>query len=153
MPTHRNLLIVVADGEHVRFVRPAAGNALQTQAALESPVPNQRAAGLGRDRPGASPHTGSALHHALAPRHDPHLPAKTRFALSVAHQLDAGADTFDELVVVAPPHIQADISAALDPATEAKLIGTLSKDLAKTPDDELWPHLWAWVRPAHRLAV
>jgi hypothetical protein len=31
-------------------------------------------------------------------------------------------------------------------------VGTLTRDLVKTPDDELWPHLRQWVRPVHRPA-
>lgn len=60
MPRSRNLLIVIADGEHVRFVRPAEDNALHS----EAPAQHQRSADLGGDHPGAS--TGSSAHHALA---------------------------------------------------------------------------------------
>src|SRR5271155_1108245 len=78
MPKDRNLLIVVADGEHVRFVRPAADNALHSEAELDSPAAHKQSADLGSDHPGASMHTGSSAHHALAPRHDPHALAKVK---------------------------------------------------------------------------
>jgi protein required for attachment to host cells len=148
MPRSRDLLIVVADGEHVRFVRPAGDNALHSEAVAASPSVHQQSADLGSDHPGASVHTGSTAHHALAPRHDPHAMEKDKFAHSIARQLNGG--TFAELVVVAPPHVLSAIRGALDTATEAKVIGTLAKDLVKTPDDELWPHVSAWVRPVHR---
>jgi protein required for attachment to host cells len=147
------LLIVVAGGEHVRFVRPAADNALHSEAELDSPSAHKQSEELGSDHPGASMHTGSSAHHALAPRHEPHTLAKVKFAHAVAHQLNAAGSTFDELVVVAPPHVLREISDALDTTTEAKVIGTLPKDLVKTPDDELWPHVRAWVRPVHRPAI
>src|ERR1700688_2986757 len=150
MPKDRNLLIVVADGEHVRFVRPVADNALHSEAERESPAAHKQSADLGSDHPGASMHTGSSAHHALAPRHNPHALAKVKFAHAIAHQLNAAGNTFDELVIVAPPHVLREISDALDTTTEAKVIGTLAKDLVKTPDDELWPHVRAWVRPVHR---
>jgi protein required for attachment to host cells len=155
MPRQQNLLIVIADGEHVRFVRPAADNALHSEAALDSVTAHKRAADLGSDHPGASFHTGSSVHHGLAPRHDPHDLEKEKFAHAIAQQLNARAadGAFDELVVVAPSYILNAIRAALDTSTAARVVGTLSKDLVKTPDDELWPHVREWVRPVHRIVT
>jgi protein required for attachment to host cells len=152
MPGSRNPLIVIADGEHVRFVRPAGDNALHSDATVDSPLMHQQSADLGSDRPGASLHTGSSAHHALAPRHDPHVLEKEKFAHSIARRLnaEAAAGAFDKLVLVAPPHVLSAIRGALDTTTEAKVIATLPKDLVKTPDSELWPHVRAWVRPVHR---
>lgn len=152
MPKDRKLLFVIADGEHVRFVRPAEDNALHSDAAMDSFTAHKRSADLGSDHPGASYHTGSSEHHALAPRHDLHVLEKERFAQAVADQLNAvgAAGVFDELVIVALPHTLTAIRRELDTATDAKIIGTLHKDLVKTPDEELWPHLRLWVRPVHR---
>ena len=151
MPKDRNLLIVIADGEHVRFVRPSSDNALHSEALLTSPTLHQRSADLGSDHPGASMHTGSSAHHALAPRHDPHTLAKETFARFVSEQLNAASDAFRELLIVAPSHILAEIRDALDTKTAAKVIGSLPKDLVKTPDEDLWSHLHEWVRPVHRV--
>jgi protein required for attachment to host cells len=155
MPRGRDLLIVIADGEHVRFVRPAADNALHSEASLDSPSAHKQSSDLGSDHPGASLHTGSTVHHALAPRHDPHALEKEKFAASIAQQLNvrAAGDGFDDLVVVAPPHVLQAIRGALDTTTEAKVIGVLAKDLVKTPDSDLWPHVQAWVKPVHRSTV
>jgi len=152
MPMDRNLLIVIADGEHVRFVRPAADNALHSEAKVDSPSVHERSSDLGSDHPGAAMHSDSSAHHALTPRHDPHAIAKEKFAHSIAQQLNAGAarGVFDELIVVAPSHVLSEIRGALDTTAEAKVIGTLPKDLVKTPDDELGPHLREWVPPVHR---
>jgi protein required for attachment to host cells len=151
MPTSPELLFVIADGEHARFVRPAADNALHSETAFDSVTAHLRASDLGSDHPGASFHSGSTGHHSIAPRHDLHAMEKENFAHEVARQLNAASDTFDEMVVVAPSHVLSAIKDALNTTTAAKVIGTLSKDLAKTPDSELWTHLRAWVRPAHRL--
>jgi protein required for attachment to host cells len=150
MPEYRKLLFAIADGEHVRFVRPAEDNALHADAAMDSFTAHRRSADLGSDHPGASYHTGSSAHHALTPRHDMHMQAKEKFAQAVAAQLNAAADAFDELVIVAPPHTLSAIRQELNTATDAKVIGTLAKDLVKTPDDELWPHVRSWIRPVHR---
>jgi protein required for attachment to host cells len=152
MPRNRNLLIVIADGEHVRFVRPAADNTLRSEATLDSPTAHKQSNDLGSDHPGASLHSGSTAHHAMTPRHDPHALAKEKFAHALARQLNARAagGGFDELVLVAPPHVLSEIRVALDTAAAATLIGTLAKDLVKTPDSELWPHVREWVPPVHR---
>ena len=81
-----------------------------------------------------------------------HALAKEKFAHAVAAHLNAAAaeDAFDEMVIVAPPHTLTAIRRELDTATDAKIAGTLRKDLVKTPDDALWPHVRDWVRPVHR---
>jgi protein required for attachment to host cells len=150
MPLIQKLLLVIADGEHVRFVRPAGDGALHSDATMNSDAAHKRSSDLGSDHPGASLHSGSSAHHALAPRHDLHLQEKLKFAQAVAGQVNAAVHTFDELVIVAPPHTLAAIREALDVTTDAKITGTLQKDLVKTPDDALWPHVRHWVRPAHR---
>jgi protein required for attachment to host cells len=149
---HR-LLVVIADGEHVRFVRQGENNALYSDVVMNAVSAHKKAADLGSDRPGASVHTGSTAHHALAPRHDPHQQEKAKFAHTIAEQINLAADTFGELVIVAPSATLTAIREHLDHVTEAKIVGTLKKDLVKTPDDALWPHLRPWVRPVLRRAV
>ena len=152
MSAHQRLLFAIADGEHARFVRPASDNALHADSAMDSFTAHRKSADLGSDHPGASYHTGSSAHHALAPRHDLHALAKEKFAHAIADQINAAAaaDAFDELVIVAPPHTLNAIRQHLDAATDARIIGTLQKDLLKIPNDELWPHVRHWVRPVHR---
>jgi protein required for attachment to host cells len=152
MRNKRNLLIVIADGEHVRFLRSAADNALHSDSAFDSISAHLRSSDLGSDHPGASFHTGSTGHHALAPRHDPHAMEQEKFGDEIARQLNTAAagDAFQHLVVVAPSHVLSAIRGALNAATEARVIGTLAKDLVKVPDSELWPHLKEWVAPVDR---
>ena len=142
MPKHRNLLIVIADGEHARFVRLGPGNIPHTDATFDSISAHHRSRDLGSDRPGASFHTGSVAHHSLVPRQDPHLLAKEAFANLIAGQLNAAAQgAFDQLILVAPPHILIAIRKDLDSAANARIVGSLQKDLVKTPDKELWAHI------------
>ena len=143
MPKHRNLLIVIADGEHARFVRLGPGNIPHTDAAFDSTAAHQRSRELGSDRPGASFHTGSVAHHSLVPRHDPHFLAKEAFANLIADQLNTAVaqGAFDQLILVAPPHILIAVRKDLDSAANARIVGSLQKDLAKVPDKELWAHI------------
>ena len=148
----RNLLIVVADGEHARFIRPAPDNAFRSDRALDSISAHKQSAALGSDHPGASFHTGSSAAHAEMPRHDLHRMEKQKFAHLIGDELNAAAARaeFDELIVVAPAHVLAAIRNRLYVATRAALVATLKKDLVKTPDHELGPHLAKWVKPVHR---
>ena len=152
MPKSPDLLFVIADGEYVRFVRPADDNSLHGAAIVESFSAHKRSANLGSDQSDATCHVGSSAHHAVSPRHDMHVLEKDKFAATVAQWLNAAAATegFDELVIVAPPHTLAAIRENLNTATNASIVGTLPKDLVKVPDHELWPHLRWWIRPTHR---
>ena len=134
MPKHRNLLIVLADGEHARFVRPGPHESIHPDPAFD-PV-NKLSADPGS-------HTGSSEHRALTPEYDPHSLEKQKFAQHIAIRLNhaAAQGAFNELVIVAPPHTMSGIRDHLDSTTAPTVVGTLAKDLVKTPDHELWPHL------------
>lgn len=152
MPQHHNLCIVIADGGHARLVRPAAGNALHTFEAVDSASVHKHDRDLVSDRPGRSFESSASARHAYSPRTDPHEMAKDAFARVIARRVndDSAAGVFNELVVVAPAHVMSELTEALDAPTKAKLRGTLAKDLVKTPDNELWPHLKEWVAPVER---
>jgi len=126
MPRHRQLLFVIADAEHVRFVRPAADNALHSYS---------------RVRPSAG-HEGA--------EHEAHQQDKTKLPALVAAQLNEETALYDELVLVVPPPSLDAIRHRLSQVAAGKVIGSVEKDLTKVPDHALWPHLHEWVRPVHR---
>lgn len=138
-----NLLIVLADAEHARFVRAGAGGVLHTERSFDAMTAHKQSSDLGSDHPGASYHGGASAHNAFAPKHDPHELAGEGFAKLVAAEVNAlgTAGGFDALVLAAPAHSLNALRAALDAGAAAKLSGTLHKELLKTPDDELQPHL------------
>src|SRR5271165_6285137 len=150
MAKDENILLLVGDGEHARLVRFVPGKGLHTERELTSEAAHKRDTDLVSDRPGASFHSDATAHHALSPRHDPHEQAKQAFAHLVAQELNAlaRAGSVDKLVIVAPDHVLHDIRAAL----EVEAAGVLAKDLVKTPDHELWPHVQQWVPAVHRPA-
>lgn len=149
------LWIVIADGEHARFVQPDARNELRTVGALDSASAHLRSRDIGADRPGRAFESGASAHHAVGQRNDLHAMEKEKFIGLVGEHVGAasGRDEFDELLLVAPPRALPELREALDAATQAKLVGTLEKDLVKTPDHELWPHVREWVSPAHRPSI
>jgi protein required for attachment to host cells len=153
MRKHLKLLIVIADGEHARFVRPSQNHALHSEGQMNAESAHERTSDLGADHPGAAYHTGSSAHHALTPRRDLHDLESLKFAHLVAHRVNelASQDTFDDLVIAAPPHSLTAIREKLNIDTQARVIGTLAKDLVKVPDEELSEHFKAWIRPVHRV--
>jgi protein required for attachment to host cells len=145
-------LIVIADGEHARFVQAAADDALKTQRMFDSTMAHHRLSELISDRPGASFHSMSTAHHSVTPKHDPREMAKESFARYVAEQVNMAAsqDEFRQLLLVAPARVLTEIKAGLDQVAHARIAGTDAQDLVKVPDHELQPHLKAWIRPTHR---
>ena len=139
--TVKHILIIIADGEHARFVRPAANHSLHTVESFDSISAHQRTSDMGNDAPGASYHTGSTAHHALNPHHDPHRMAMETFGKFVAEQINEWSRSYDRLLIVAPPHSSAEIVRCLDPASRTKVIDIVHKDLVKTPDNALKDHL------------
>jgi len=151
MRSHPRLLIAIADGEHARFVRPKEDNALHTENRFNTKTIKEGAAGLGT-QPGATFHEGAAARPALAPSHDIHNLVEENFGHLVAYRLNDlnFRDAFDDLAIVAPSHSLSAIREKLDVNTNAKVIGTLAKDLVKVPDKDLWEHVRHWVGPTHR---
>lgn len=148
MPRRQTLLIVIADGEHARFVRRASATGFVTDRQFNSASAHKRSSDLRSDGPGASFHTGSTAHHALEPRHDPHEQEKHAFDVMLAGELNAmRADAFDCLILVAPSHTLNSIRERLAPEVAVRLVGTVAKDLVKVPDAELWPHLKLTIPP------
>jgi len=138
--------IVVADGEHARFVFPAPKRAFHTQRTLESTSAHQRSSDLGTDRPPRTMESATGMPHAVTPRHDLHDMDKQKFAHQIAQDINhaSARGDFDSVVLVAPAETLNEIRDALDTATTAKVIGTLRKDLTKVPDHELARHLDTW---------
>lgn len=128
MQRYRNPLIVIADGEHARIVRPSPENVLNTVQQFDSPAAHKQSSDLRSDHPGASYHSDSTAHHALSPRHDPHALEKEKFSRFVAQELNATPDSsFDALVVAAPAHSLNVILEGLDISVRSKLAGTLAR--------------------------
>jgi len=138
--------IVVADGEHARFVTPAPKRAFHTQRVFESPSAHKQTSDLGTDRPAQSMESATGTRHAITPKHDLHEMEKQKFAHQIADEINRASakGAFDQLVLVAPAHTLNEIRDKLDTTTAAKLVGTLQKDLIKVPDHELAPHLDEW---------
>lgn len=146
------LRIAIADGEHARFVEPDSDNVLRTIGSIDSASAHLRSSDLGSAGPGRTFESGASARHGVGEREDLHSLAKESFVRMIGQELNAASrrGEFDELLLAAPPRALRELREALDDATEKKLVGTLEKDLVKTPDHELWPHVREWVSRARR---
>lgn len=149
------LRIAIADGEHARFVHPDGDNVLRTVGSVDSASAHLRSRDLGTDQPGRSFESATSAHHGVGERSDLQTLEKGRFVRLVAEQLNAASarNEFDELLLVAPARALNELRDALDDRTKAKVVGTVEKDLVKTPDHALWSHVRDWVSPPVRRPI
>ncbi len=137
------LWYVIADGGRARFVERDEDGAFRTLSSFVSTELHKSAHELGRDRPARVQESASPTRHAVEPRRDLHEAAKDDFIRTVAAELSAKlkAGNFDELVLVAPPGVIAELKDSLTKPTANLVVRELHKDLTKVPDHELTSHL------------
>jgi protein required for attachment to host cells len=146
MESTRKMWIVIADGEHARFVSRAPGGGFRSHRVLDSTSAHLRSSDLGDDRPVRGFESATGLRHTITPRQDLHDREKQRFAARLAGEInrESARGAFDRFVLVAPTRTSSVVLDQLDPTTLAKLVGTLRKDLTQVPDHELEAHLDRW---------
>ena len=131
---------VIADGARARWVRRSedADDFTTTREITAA----ERPAGA----PGGVVFESGGQRFNIEPRQSAAEASRLRFAHQVAEAINAEAEDFDRLAVVAPARVLNAIRDGLSAAAGAKLARTLAKDLTKTPDHELG----AWLRPLER---
>lgn len=84
----------------------------------------------GTDAPGRAYSSVGEIHSAVEET-DWHELEKERFAKSIADHINKAAlsNSFDQLLIVAPPKILGDLRREFAKATEAKIIAEIAKDL------------------------
>lgn len=137
------LWYVIADGGRARFVARDEEGAFRTLSSFVSTELHKSTHELGRDRPARVKESATPARHAVEPRRDLHEAAKDDFIRTVATELAAQLKDgkFDELVLVAPPGVIAELKDALSKPIAKLVVEELQKDLTKVPDHELTGHL------------
>ena len=138
--------IVLADGMHARVFRQDKHGAPLVPALdreLYEPAVHVFSRDLKSDAPGRAFDSASTGRHAMEPRTDPKTREKKLFAVRVAEFINTAAaqQTFDRLVLVAPPKTLGELRAQLDPHARKLIVGEIPRDLLKTPAPELPAHL------------
>jgi protein required for attachment to host cells len=137
------LWYVIADGGRARFVERDEEGTFRTLSSFVSTELHKSAHELGRDRPARVKESASPARSAVEPRRDLHEAAKENFIRTVADTLasELKDGNFDELVLVAPPGVIAELKHSLSKSTAKVMVKELHKDLTKVPDHELTGHL------------
>ena len=137
------LWYVIADGGRARFVEHDDQGVFRTLSSFVSTELHKSTHELGRDRPARVKESATPARHAVEPRRDLHEAAKDAFIRTVATELAAQLKDgkFDELVLVAPPGVIAELKDALSKPIAKLVVEELQKDLTKVPDHELTGHL------------
>ena len=143
MTAHDSLWVVLADGEPARILVPVEAGRYRTANSFDSTAAHTRSADIGSAAPGRSFESATTARHAITPRTDPHVEAKHEFVTWLANWVTeaAASGKFDRLVLVAPAHALHDFRAALGDAAASRIVGTLQRDLVKTPDQAMTEHL------------
>ena len=140
------LWIVIADGSRARIVAPGdQPSAYKTVRVFDSPEARLSAHALGESPPGRAQESATSGRHAIESRSDPHEHAETAFLREVAAGIKAAdkEGAFDQLLIVAQPRVAAALAENLPGSVKSKITAELAKDLTKTPDHQLAPHLAA----------
>jgi len=141
--------ILVADASRARlFANRGPGTGLQpaTDHDFAQDLPAGR--DLVSDRPGRAFDSTGQHRHAMEPSTDPRQVEEERFLRAVASFVEAQAlaNTFDRLVVVAPPKALGSLRGFLGDHSRRKIHGELAKDLTMLPEHDLADHLAGMVR-------
>ena len=135
--------IVVADGSRARILSHRTGEpGVIVVRNLDDPEARKPSRDLVSSGPGREQESANAAHHAVEPRHDPHVEAERAFLRTLAGNVHAEAvnNAFDRLVIAAPPRAMGVLRHELTDTVRGKLVAEVTKDLTKTPLAELPSH-------------
>ena len=137
---HTNRWIVIADGGHARVLALASdGNNLTLVHEMNSPDAHKKTHDIVTDGAGRSHESASPTRHAIAPKTDPHEESEKHFVKAVATYLNKQhqAGAFEDVVLVVDRSHAHVLKEALDHNTGAKVVQVVTKDLVKTPNNDI----------------
>jgi protein required for attachment to host cells len=130
--------VVVADGtKGVILANQGVGKGLKKVGVFESEEGRKQSREIGSDKPGRAFSRAGEGRAAMEPHTEPQRYAKLEFAHSVAKMLVRMQESFDRLILVAPPKTLGDLRSAMDKQLQGKIIGELDKDLTYLPAHDL----------------
>ena len=136
--------VLIADGARARILENDGPNrGLTAMDGLVFHGDHSATHDLVPDREGPSFSSHGPGRSAIDSRCDPHRDLKTKFAHQLADVLAQGLEqnSYDRLVIVAPPVMLGDLRTAITDHVRALVIGEVAQDLTKTPNSEVAEHL------------
>ncbi len=148
----KNMWIIVADEARARiFSADSPSGDWFEQDDLVAPDARLRDRELASDRSGHGVGTGGQG-HAFSQRHTPKEQAAAHFAERIARALTDGASnqSFQELVLIAPPRFLGLLRDALPERISRLVVHTLARELVSLPETDIRAHLPDRFGPARR---
>ena len=134
--------IVIADGARARVMQnegPGKGLVALPEMIFEGE--HASSSEVMSDRPGRAFDSVGHARHAMEPTTDPHDHLKSAFLKDISNRLEQRRDSFDRLILVAPPSALGLLRKSLSPRVAGKLKSELGKDLTHVPNADLPHHL------------
>ncbi len=142
--------ILVADGAVARTYQPSADpKGLAAVRGGEFAAANLASRDIDADRPGQGFDRGGQGQRRMQPRTDSRRHAKAEFARHLAEFLlrEHQRQSYDNIVIVAPPKMLGDLRAALSPSVREVIRAEVSKDLVHLNEQDLMHHLEPVLHP------
>jgi protein required for attachment to host cells len=136
--------VLIADGARARVLKnDGPGQGLTALEGLVYHGDHSATHDLVADREGRSFSSHGPRRSAIDSRSDPHRDLKTKFAHQLADVLAQGLEqnSYDRLIIVAPPVTLGDLRSAISDRVRAKIVGEVAHDLTKIPNGEVAEHL------------
>lgn len=139
--------ILIADAGRARVLENLGpGKRTHEIADLASSVDLPKTSDLVRDRQPRGHESTNPSRHAIDSRSDPHDRLEVDHLQAIAARLDAHFESYDQLVVVAPPRALGTLRAAFTDRVKGSISAEIDKDLTKVPNHEIETHLADVVR-------
>jgi protein required for attachment to host cells len=136
--------ILIADGGRARILESVGrGKGLHMITGSDTRQNNPPSHEQGRDQPARVHESVGHTRHAIEHRHDPHRALETLFASELGVMLNnyATSNSYDRLVLVAPPAMLGDLRRTIPPQVRDKIVAEVDKDLTKVPNNEVMSHI------------
>lgn len=136
--------VLIADGARARILEnDGPSHGLTALEGLVFHGDHSATHDLVSDREGRSFSSHGPRRSAIDARSDPHRDLKTKFAHQLADALAQGLEqnSYDRLIIVAPPVTLGDLRSAISDRVRAKVVGEVAQDLTKIPNGEVAEHL------------
>lgn len=136
--------VLIADGATARILEnDGPGHGLTAIEGLVFHGDHSATHDLVSDREGRSFSSHGSGRSAIDSHSDPHRDLKTKFAHQLADLLARGLEqnSYERLIIVAPPVRLGDLRAAISDRVRAKVVGEVAHDLTKIPNGEVAEHL------------
>jgi protein required for attachment to host cells len=136
--------ILVADGGRARILETIGrGKGVHIVSGSEEGIENPPSHLQGRERPARVHESVGPARHAVEPRQSPYRALEMLFANQLASMLseNAASQSFDRLVLVAPPKMLGDLRKLVVPSVREKIVAEVDKDLTNVPYGEILSHL------------